>query len=288
VAVDKQTWHSLEVRVPQALSEEIAACCFAAGSCGLQVEEGEQHRLLAYFDAALDLPATAAQLAGELRRRGLDPACMAWGQVVEEEWDHEWRRFFQPVWATPRILVHPPWIPAQIQAGQIAIAIEPKMAFGTGTHASTQLCLLAVDELLQPGERCLDLGTGSGILAIAAARLGAAEVLAVDVDPKALENAQEYLEANRVADRVRLLAGSADVVAGELFDLVLANIQSQTLYPLLEPILRLLHPGAVAVFCGLLAGERGEFCARMEAAGFETERAYTREEWLAVAGRRPR
>ena len=150
--------------------------------------------------------------------------------MEERDWEAEWRRFFAPVWATERIVVHPSWIPVELAEGQIAVHIDPKMAFGTGGHESTQLCLQALEHYLRPGARCLDLGTGSGILSIAAALLGAGSVLAVDIDEKAVANARENLAHNRIdSGQVEVRLGSVEAIAERPFDLVLANIQSHVL-----------------------------------------------------------
>jgi ribosomal protein L11 methyltransferase len=262
----------------------VSAWCFGLGSCGLQVEEeGEHSRLSAYFEGGLEVTAIRQELDEQLAGLGLAGACQRIDQVEFEDWEQEWRRFFQPVRATPRIVVHPSWIPVEIGEGQVAVAIDPKMAFGTGGHESTQLCLELLDQLLCPGDRCLDLGTGSGILGIAAGLLGAGSLRLVDIDPLALENAAENLARNRVEAWLGL--GSIEAVAGMEFDLVLANIQGSVLGPMLGQVRQVLGPGGRAVFSGLLVREEEDFRRQVEAAGLRVEQARRRNEWLAMAAR---
>ena len=278
-------WHCITFALPPAQAEVVSAWCFALGSCGLQVEEEGNHtHLSAYFGADLELALICRRLDEQLDNLGLSGARRGVEQVELADWEQEWRRFFQPVWATRRIVIHPSWIPVETAAGQVAIVIDPKMAFGTGGHESTQLCLELLDLLLRPGDHCLDLGTGSGILGIAAGLLGAGSLRLVDVDPLALDNARENLGRNGVAAVVQ--QGSIEAVAGRQFDLVLANIQSSVLTPILEPICQVMGQGGRAVFSGLLTREEEEFCRQVEAAGLQVGEVRRRGEWIAVAARR--
>lgn len=280
-----QSWHCLSIAVPRPLAEVVSAWCFGLGSCGLQVEEeGEQSCLSVYFEAGLDIALICRQLDGQLAGLGLAGACQRAEHMEFEDWEQEWRRFFKPVWATPRIVVRPSWIPVETGPGQVAIVIDPKMAFGTGGHESTQLCLELLDLLLRPGDHCLDLGTGSGILGIAAGLLGAGSLRLVDTDPLALDNARENLARNRV--EALLHQGSIEAVAGMQFDLVLANIQSSVLVPLLAQVRQAMGPEGRVIFSGLLVREEEAFCQQVEAAGLQMDQTRRRNEWIAVAARR--
>ena len=167
------------------------------------------------------------------------------------------------------------------------MVIDPEMAFGTGGHESTQLCLQALEAVVQPGDCCLDLGTGSGILAITAVRLGAGHVLAVDLDPRAVENARQNLERNGIATgRVAVRQGSIDSLSDERFDTILANIQSSVLEPMLRSFRGLLRERGRAIFSGLLATEEREFCSRVEAAGLWVEAVPAKNNWICVVARK--
>lgn len=259
----------------------MAAVCFDLGSCGLQTDETEtQVHILAYFPAALPLDAIHAGVRRALRDLGADCEPVV-SVVAEEDWSAEWRRFFRPVWATDRIVVHPAWIPVEARPPQFAITIDPKMAFGTGGHESTRLCLRALEKFLVPGDSCLDLGVGSGILSIAALKLGAADVTALDVDPQALENARENLEVNGLEDEaVTLRQGSLDKAGSRKFDLIMANIQSSVLTPLLPGLAD--HSVRMVLLSGLLRAEQDGFLRQVGAAQMSVMTVLSEGEWVCV------
>ena len=286
--MNKRTWYCLRLEVPTACAEEVSAWAYQLGSCGLQAEEArERTRLSAYFAAEprCDLAAVRRALTHRLAALGL--AASIGSECVEErDWEAEWRRFFAPVWATERVVVHPSWIPVEIAEGQIAVTLDPKMAFGTGMHESTQLCLQALERYLRPGARCLDLGTGSGILSVAAALLGAGPVLAVDTDERAVANARENLAHNGLGrEQVEVRLGGVEAVAESPFDLVLANIQSHVLRPLLIPLRGLLAADGRIAFSGLLAREEAAFCRWVTEAALEVDTVLAKEAWICVVAR---
>lgn len=286
--MNKRAWHCLRLEVPTACAEEVSAWAYQLGSCGLQAEEARQRtRLSAYFAAEprCDLAGVQRELTQRLAALGLassiDAEC-----VEERDWEAEWRRFFAPVWATERIVVHPSWIPVEPAEGQVAVTIDPKMAFGAGSHESTQLCLQALARYLRPGARCLDLGTGSGILSIAAARLGAGPVLAVDIDERAVANARENVAHNGLGlGQVEVRLGGVEAVAERPFDLVMANIQSHVLRPLLGPLRGLLAAGGRIAFSGLLAREEAAFCRGVTKATLAVDAVLAKGAWVCVVAR---
>ena len=286
--MSKRSWHCLRLEVPATCAEDVSAWAYELGSCGLQAEEaGERTQLSAYFAAepVSDLAGIRRELTHRLAALGL--ALPIGTECVEEQdWEAEWRRFFAPVWATERIVVHPSWIPVELAEGQIAVRIDPQMAFGTGGHESTQLCLQALERCLRPGMRCLDLGTGSGILSIAAALLGAGPVLAVDIDEQAVANARENLAHNCIdSEQVEVRLGGVEAVAERPFDLVLANIQSHVLRPLLTPLRGLLAADGRVAFSGLLAREEAAFCRWVIKAKLEVYTILAKGEWICVVAR---
>ena len=286
----EKSWECLRLEVPTACSEELGACAYALGSCGLQVEEaGERARLSIYFVAGpeLDMAVVMREFERHLAALDLVPPPMAAEEVVVRDWEAEWRRFFRPVWATPRIVIHPSWIPVATEGDQVAVTIDPQMAFGTGGHESTQLCLQAMECHVRVGMRCLDLGAGSGILSIAAVRLGAGSVLAVDTDAVAVDNARENIDRNGIApERIEIRQGSLEAVSAGGFELVLANIQSHILLPLLVPLYEMVALGGVVLFSGLLVREGANFSARVAAAGFAVETTIEKGEWTCIVARR--
>jgi ribosomal protein L11 methyltransferase len=202
---------------------------------------------------------------------------------AHEEWAETWRRGLAPRRVTDRIVVRPSWSEAPELAEQdIEIVLDPGMAFGTAEHGTTRGCLRLLDGVVGQGERVLDVGAGSGILAIAAACLGAREVLAVESDPLAIETLQENVERNGVSDQVCVVEAAAD--AGWLVqhgpaDGVVANIESGVLTPLLPGFAEALRPGGWLIISGILASEWPTMRAAAEDQGFTLTGEDADEEW---------
>ncbi|MGH7878603.1 MAG: 50S ribosomal protein L11 methyltransferase [Candidatus Binataceae bacterium] len=212
-------------------------------------------RLVAYF-ARLD-PASLRRLikflsAAGMLAKGSTPAAT---RIEDPGWATMWQKRFERFQVGARLLVVPPW-DRTCQADRTAIVIRPGQAFGTGHHASTYGTLSLVEQLLDGGdcERALDVGTGSGILAIAMCKLGAKQVVAIDLDAIALENARENAELNRVERHLRLTTAPLRSIRGR-FDLITANILSSVLIEMAPRLKALLRPGAHLVLAGILARE---------------------------------
>ncbi len=239
-------WLVLTVRVspPEAQGEVAEALIALGGSAVMQ----EDDRLTTYMGAPADpdlFRREAAERLGELVPGAELELDWRWQQ--DEDWAESWRWGLKPRRAGEHLVVTPSWAEPELLPGDIVIVIDPEMAFGTGEHATTRGALRALESAVRAGDRVLDVGTGSAILAIAAARLGAGEVMAVESDPDALENAQDNLRRNGVAERVELLHGLVDDEFLELlgpgrFDLIVANVLSGVLVPLLPAFLTALAP----------------------------------------------
>ncbi len=203
--------------------------------------------------------------------------------IPPQNWNAAWEATIRPVSATGRIVIAPSWHPVQPSGDQIVLTIDPKMSFGTGHHETTRLMLQLLEPRVSPGCTLLDVGTGTGVLAIAAVKLGAASATGVDNDGWSFENARENAEANGVGGAVSFLLGElADVPPGR-FDLVAANIQRSVIEPLLAPLLDRVTPGGSLLLSGILDTERN---AMIEA--FNRQRATlgeerTEHEWIAFA-----
>ena len=198
---------------------------------------------------------------------------LRWHWQDNREWEREWKRGLQPRQVTERLVVKPSWTEWKTEPGQVVIEIDPEMAFGTGEHATTRGCLRLLDQVIRPGDRALDVGSGSAVLSIAAAHLGAREVVAIECDPDANLNARDNLRHNRAEGRVRLIEAAADrELLAELgaFDLILANILSGVIRPLLPAFQRALAPSANGhlIVSGILEHEAEAVAQDAEAAGF--------------------
>lgn len=218
--------------------------------------------------------------------------------VEQHDWAEEWKRFYHTLHVGKRLVVRPSWEAYEAAPGEVVIVLDPGAAFGTGQHPSTRLCLAALEEEVHPGMRVLDLGCGSGILTVAAAALGAREVVGVDIDEEAARATVSNAVANGLEARVRAGKGSlglswpwaAEASAGA-FDLVVANISAAVLTSLLPEIAAALRPGGRLIGAGFIAAASDEVSAAARATGLALLREAESEdesgvEWRClVAGR---
>ena len=208
-------------------------------------------------------------------------------RLREEDWRDSWKRYFRPMRIGRRLLVKPSWATYEVAAGDTVIEIDPGMAFGTGQHPTTAMCLRALEERLRPGDAVLDLGAGSGILAIAAVRLGAERALALDTDPQAVKAARQNAAANGVAAVVDVREGTLPGAApAEPIDLIVANISGLTIERLAPAFARALAPGGFLVASGFLEDAIDGLGRALEAAGFRIERVDSEGVWRAITARR--
>jgi ribosomal protein L11 methyltransferase len=248
------------------------------------------HAVTAYFPRNADLASRRRALEDGLKRLALADGIhsrVVYSDLSEEDWAESWKTFFWPQKVTPTIVVKPTWRAYQPSAGETVIEIDPGMAFGTGTHPTTVLCLRLLEAMITPGAAFLDVGTGSGILMIAAAKLGAGKLRGVDNDPVAVAVAEKNLRLNKLAPAAyRVSAGDlVNGIAGR-YDLVTANILLPVILELLERLGGVLAPNGVLICSGILARNRDQVTARMAEKGLRVEAVLTDQDWMAVAARR--
>ncbi len=204
-------------------------------------------------------------------------------RLREERWRDSWKRYFKPRRIGERLLVKPSWAKYEVKAADAVIEIDPGMAFGTGQHPTTVMCLQALERRLRPGEAVLDLGTGSGILAIAAARLGAGRVLALDIDPQGVKAARQNAAANGVRGVVEVREGTLpESVRGRRFDLILANISSLTIERLAASLAEALTDAGTLIVSGFLEDAVETLSRGLAAAGLKLERVEAEGVWRAI------
>ena len=210
--------------------------------------------------------------------------------VLEEDWADAWRAYFPVLRVGRRLVIRPTWRRHRRAPDDVVVAMDPGMAFGTGLHPTTRLCLAGLEPLADDGTlaraRVLDVGCGSGILAIAAVRLGAATAFGVDTDPIAIEATAANARRNRLGGRVSARAGS--LPSGEPpFDVVLANLIAGVLVPLAPALRDELRPGGTLVASGIFVDREDEVRGAFRAAGLRVEDRTAEGEWVALRARRP-
>lgn len=211
--------------------------------------------------------------------------------VKDEDWAEAWKRHYHPMRVGQRLVIKPAWAEVETQADDIVIEMDPGMAFGTGTHPTTQLCLQACEWFARPGTKMVDLGTGSGILAIAAAKLGCYRVLALDNDETAARVAQENAERNGVSDRVTVLHGSLDSLrtTARHFDLGMANLTAKIILEMVpQGLQHVLWPGGKFIFSGIIDEQAPEVIGALDSIGLELLDQRQMGDWvMLITQRRP-
>jgi ribosomal protein L11 methyltransferase len=208
--------------------------------------------------------------------------------MAEEDWANAWKQHFRTHRIGDRVVIRPPWLEHEPESDEVVVVLDPGMAFGTGLHPSTQLTMLGVEETVREGDLVLDVGTGSGILAIAALKLGAKHVDAVDVETVAVRATAENAVRNGVADRLDVRLGS--VGPGEPFqgqyDVVFANIIARILIELAEPIVAATKAGCPMVLAGIIQEREADVIAAFEVLGATVENRRQHDDWVSLVLRR--
>lgn len=205
--------------------------------------------------------------------------------VDDGQWKDSYKEHFKTIDLTDNIIVKPSWEPVPENNTKKVLELDPGMAFGTGDHATTSMCAVLMDEAGCEGKKVLDIGTGSGILAIAADLLGASDILGVDIDPSALEVAIENAEANGCGDNVRFIEG--DLTKGIDFraDIVVANLMAEMVVMLISSVRKHLLPEGVFISSGILVEKKDMVIEALDKAGFETVKVMEKGEWCAILAR---
>jgi ribosomal protein L11 methyltransferase len=224
-------------------------------------------------------------------------------RLAEKDWENAWKEFYHVAHLGKRTVIKPSWREYEPAAGEVVVELDPGMAFGTGLHPTTRNCILALEEAIHPGDRVLDVGSGSGILSLAALKLGASSVLALDVSPVAVEATRANAAANGLADKIDVRLATLEGAAGEPFtplssevailgeevgtyDLVLANIIARVIAQLAPALLRATRPGGTLIASGIIAERRQEAEEPLRAAGLTDIREFIEGDWITLMGKR--
>ena len=200
--------------------------------------------------------------------------------VEQEDWQNAWKQYYHAMDIGQRLAIVPGW--EEYDTDRTVITMDPGMAFGTGTHETTSLCLETLDELVQGGERMLDIGTGSGILAIAALKLGAKEAEGVDIDPMCVRTAGENARRNGVAERLTVLVGDLSDKASGVYDIITANIVAAAILLLAPAVPALMAPGAKFIASGIIDERRDEVLDGLKAAGLRPVQVKEKRGWVCI------
>lgn len=288
--------HKIIVIVSPELEDALSYQIFEMGIGGVEMEKANgQSLVISYIEG--DPGEYVANLKEYLTNLAdffpeAQNATIETERIEGDDWAHAWKKFFKPFEVTSRIVIKPTWETYQIKPGQIILEVDPQMAFGTGGHETTRMCIQELDRLAGPDmqgllkfKKVLDLGTGTGILAIVATKLGAPNVLGIDNDPIAVETAIVNCEQNHVNDRCRF---SHKLLAEikEDFGLVVANITGETLCEISDELAAVQSPGAVVILTGILTERAKQVEECFSALGYEDFVQKKDAEWTLFTARK--
>ena len=312
-------WIELIVHTATGAADAVGEALMAAGATGTMVEDradipdpDKPHGYWEIIDPALltSMPedvlvhawlepdatvneriAALRQRLGEIRADLGEKAgslLLETANVRDEDWSEVWKQFYKPFRAGERFVVKPTWEPYEPKPGDLVIELDPGMAFGSGMHETTSMCLELLEKAVKPGDRVFDVGTGSGILAIGAALLGARDLLAIDIDPNAVRVAQENVAHMGLQDRITVLEGDLLKKAdGGVCDVCVANIIADIICAFAGPLKPRIRPGGFFVCSGIILEREADVLTALAAAGYEVLEVRHKGEWTAILSGRP-
>ncbi|PWV98379.1 ribosomal protein L11 methyltransferase [Paenibacillus cellulosilyticus] len=327
-------WHELTISTREEVVEAISDYLHEAGAGGVAIEESgslerpRDTKLGQWYDRPLNnIPIGDAVIQGYfaeetemepliaaiepfiagLREFDLDPGDfkLSYKMVDEEDWADSWKKYFKPIRVSERLTIRPTWEEYEAGPNERIIDLDPGMAFGTGTHPTTALCLRTLDSVIRGGEEVIDVGTGSGILAIGAMKLGAKAVLAVDLDPVAVSSAKENTRLNGLSEQIDVrLSDLLGVLKGETkdesgadagpinvsvpVDVVVANILAEIIMLFIGDVYDALKPGGIYIASGIWKNKEEVVEQGLLQAGFEIVDRRREDDWIAFVASKPK
>ncbi|HIQ72059.1 MAG TPA: 50S ribosomal protein L11 methyltransferase [Candidatus Onthenecus intestinigallinarum] len=246
----------------------------------------------AYFEEGASTPETLAFVRARLSELshmdlGFDLGSLEFTRetVHEQDWAENWKRYYKPFRAGERIVVKPSWEPYEPFPEDLVIEMDPGMAFGTGTHETTYMCLQMLERYVRPGSACIDVGTGTGILAIAAAKLGAQDVLAIDLDEQAVAVAKENIQKNGMEQVVHAQAGDLLKDSIGKADVIVANIIADVICALCGPAKAHICPGGAFICSGIIREREEDVLRALRQAGYAVDCRIARGEWVCLSAK---
>jgi ribosomal protein L11 methyltransferase len=275
------SWIEIKLNIPHHNMEEISGYLFAQGCEGINLTENDVQIYFSDHRWTEEIQLGLIDYIQEIVP-AFGPRDMKIVNVSDQDWNKNWKEFFKPIKVTNKVVIKPPWEDYNERTGEQVIVINPQMAFGTGHHESTQLVILALEKWIKEGMHVLDAGTGSGILAILAEKLGAESVLAFDNDPAAVKNAFENARLNSTTNRVKFyLAGPENLHPSE-YDLVLANINRNVLIKYADIFPHFLKSGGKIIISGILRPDEAQILKVYKQAGFILVEKNAKKNWISL------
>ena len=297
-------WTDIQITVPQQYAETAEAIATMVSNGGIYIEDYRDLEQQAWEIAHVDLieqdlldqprdivkvhmylapdenPAEILPLFKErLEASGVEYKLETSG-IEQEDWQNAWKKYYHAMDIGQRLAIVPGW--ETYDTDRIVITMDPGMAFGTGTHETTSLCLETLDSMVKGGERVLDIGTGSGILAIAALKLGAAVAEGVDIDPVAVRTAGENAALNGVQDKLTVLVGDLSDKASGKYDIITANIVANAILSLAPAVPGLMAEGSTFIASGIIDSRKDEVIAGLEKAGLAVVEVKEKRGWECI------
>ena len=272
-------WAQVTITTSQEASDAVANYLFERDATGVEIRDAPSPNaptvtLISYFptdDLIGERVQDLREFLSSLAQAGIkaQPAQVSLKSIEENDWSEQWRSAFPPQKIGKRLVIAPTWDDIVPEPSEILIRLDPGMAFGTGQHATTQLALELLEAAIKAGDVVADIGTGSGILAIAAAKLGAKRINAVDLDPTTIPIAQSNIQLNEVESVTRLHQGDGlNVLEKQKYSLITANILTKVILPMIPQCPQFLEPTGRLILSGILVTEASQIEAQLEANGF--------------------
>lgn len=301
-----ETWNELTVKVKTDDTARASDICTMVADMGIYIEDysdlesvvwdiahvdlieqellerDRTHSLIhVYIKLEKDAKECVEFIGYRLEAEGIEHKITVVG-VNEEDWANNWKQFYHTQRIGKRIVVTPSWEETEVAEGEVQMHLDPGMAFGTGTHDTTRLCLELLEECVGPNTKILDIGTGSGILSVGGVLLGAPSALGVDIDPVAVKVAKENAEINHVTDKTEFVCGDLTEKVSGKFEIVTANIIADVIIRLLDTVKNYLVKGGNFIISGIIDTRADEVENACHMAGFVTEKRLEHGGWVAI------
>jgi len=277
-------WIEVKIRVNEEFEDAVSNRMFELGSVGVSVFENVMQAYFKAEDWSQGAQSELSTYLNGLRELGFNilPGSMAVAEIEDVDWNESWKRSLKPIYVTQDLVIKPTWTTLEKDTAALVIELDPQMAFGSGAHATTQLALKLLLRNARSIGATLDVGTGSGVLSIAAALLMPVDIIAFDIDPVAVATARENCRRNDVLSRIELFAGPIDCLRSLSFDTILANVNRTAIVNMLTELRAHLKKGGLLILSGILILERDLILEHLKKKHMVVLEEAEQDEWLAL------